>query len=215
MSKIRPEVVKRESETIILSVGGQICDWLPVLDYTNKLRSIESVSRRALVLCAMLQIYFGAPIERINYWLEQNSLSDELADSEREILALDDSDISEQQRINLYWSIEALWALVWVGSLIDALPFDLPVQNSLASLCPNFQQYEDGAKFAQSMQLRSYDDLFQMCDLYYRVHWWTRNAQLQGTNTGDVSIDIIMERRKALEWVMSPDCEWDSVELNT
>jgi hypothetical protein len=65
------------------------------------------------------------------------------------------------------------------------------------------------------MQLRSQDDLIRMRDLYYRLHWWVRDAQLQGQDTGDVCIDIIMERRKALEWAMDADYDWDSVELST
>jgi hypothetical protein len=129
-----PEVIKHESESIILRAGGQTCDWLPVLDTEPKLRSIDSIVRRALILNAMLQIHFKAPVKFISQWVAQNGLSNELSESEREILGKDNSELSEQQLINLYWSIEALWALVWIGSLIDDLPFDKPVQSSLASL---------------------------------------------------------------------------------
>jgi hypothetical protein len=38
---------------------------------------------------------------------------------------------------------------------------------------------------------------------------------LNGYDTGDVKLDIIMERRKALEWVMDPDCDWDDVPHST
>ncbi len=65
------------------------------------------------------------------------------------------------------------------------------------------------------MRLRSHEELFRMLDLYYRLHWWTRNAQLTGQDTGEVRLDIIMERRKALEWIMDANCDWDSVELST
>ena len=65
------------------------------------------------------------------------------------------------------------------------------------------------------MRLRSRDELFRMLDLHYRLHWWTRNAQLTGKDTGVVRLDIIMERRKALEWVMDPACDWDNVEMST
>jgi hypothetical protein len=54
-----------------------------------------------------------------------------------------------------------------------------------------------------------------MLDLYYRLHWWTRNSQLTGKDTSVVRLDIIMERRKALEWIMDPTCDWDNVEMST
>jgi hypothetical protein len=54
-----------------------------------------------------------------------------------------------------------------------------------------------------------------MLDLYFRLHWWTRDGQLNGYETGDVRLDIIMERRKALEWVLDDSCDWDNVELST
>jgi hypothetical protein len=50
----------------------------------------------------------------------------------------------------------------------------------MASLCPNLQINEDGAKFKLRMQLRSYAELYAMRDLSYRFHWWTVDAQLVG-----------------------------------
>jgi hypothetical protein len=142
-------------------------------------------------------------------------LDNELVESEQAILGKSNADLTEQEKANLFWYLEALWALAWAGSLIDQLPFDKPVGNNLASLLPNLQQNEDGSKFLKRMRLRPHDELFRMLDLYYRLHWWTRNAQLQGQSTGNVSIDIIMERRKALEWLLNAEDDWDNVEMST
>jgi hypothetical protein len=215
MRTIDPDAVKRESETVIRRAGGQICDWLPVLDRDAEPRELSAVVDRALILNAMLQIYFRAPVAVIKDWIARNGLGDDLSHSERGILEKDDPDLAEQERINLYWYIEALWALVWAGQLVPSLPFDEGVGYVLASLCPALQRNEDGSKFSNKMRLRPRDELFQMLDLYYRLHWWTRNAQLSGQDTGIVRLDIIMERRKALEWIMDPACDWDSVEMST
>jgi hypothetical protein len=215
MPTIDPQAIKRESEAIILKAGGQILDWLPHLEREDEPRDLRAVVRRALILNAMVQIWFKAPIEVISDWITQNGLADDLAESERAILAKENDELSDQELTNLYWNIEALWALVWVGSLIHDLPFNEGVRNELASLSPNLQQNEDDSKYAKKMRLRSKDELFRMLDLYFRLHWWTRNAQLTGKQTGDVEIDVIMERRKALEWVMDPDCDWDSTEQST
>lgn len=215
MAAIDPEAVKRDSEEIIRRAGGDICDWLPFLDAEATPREVDAIVRRALILNAMLQIYFKAPIHVIKEWIRRNGLEGDLSVSERAILDKEDDELTEQKRIELYWCIEGLWALAWVGQLIDDLPFDEPVGDELASLCPALQHNEDGSKFSNKMRLRSREELFRMHDLYYRLHWWTRNSQLTGKETGAVSLDIIMERRKALEWVMDPACDWDNVESGT
>lgn len=104
---------------------------------------------------------------------------------------------------------------MWAGRLIDELPFDEGVGSEFASLCPAIQRNEDGTKLYGNMQLRTREDLFRMLDLYYRLHWWPRNSQLTGKDTGSVRLDVIMERRKALEWVMDPSCDWGNVEMST
>jgi hypothetical protein len=215
VATIDPETVKRDSEAIIRDAGGEICDWLPFLNEDHKPRELDAVVRRALILNAMLQIYFKAPIAVIKDWITVNGLADDLSASEREILDKEDDDLTEQERINLYWYIEGLWTLVWAGQLIDELPFDEGVGNDLASLCPALQRNEDGSKLSKKMRLRSREELYRMHDLYFRLHWWTRNSQLTGKDTGAVRLDIIMERRKALAWLMDPDCDWDNVEMST
>ena len=124
MPTLDPNAVKRESEAIIRRAGGEICDWLPVLDRGAPTRDVGAVVRRALILNAMLQIGFQAPIAVIKDWINRNGLADDLSESEREILEKDNEDLTEQERTNLYWYIEALWAMVWAGQLIPDL--DLP-----------------------------------------------------------------------------------------
>lgn len=61
---------------------------------------------------AMIQIHFGAPIEVIRTWIDTYGLTADLSEKERRILATPEDDLAEQERVNLYWSIEALWTLV-------------------------------------------------------------------------------------------------------
>jgi hypothetical protein len=211
---IDPQQVKADSERIILDAGGRICDWLPLLDDRTP-RTLDAIVGRALVLNAMLQIAFKAPTNIIKDWLDNNGVSAHLSANERTLLEKDNDELTAQETTDLYWYIEALWALLWVGNLIEDLAFDQPIQDYMASLCPALQHNEDGSKFANNMKIRSHDELFRMLDLYFRLHWWTRDGQLNGYETGDVRLDIIMERRKALEWVLDDSCDWDNVELST
>ncbi|OZI44005.1 DUF4272 domain-containing protein [Bordetella genomosp. 4] len=215
MQEIDFQRIKQQNEQVILAHGGEICDWLPVLDGNASIRNVNCVARRALVLNAMLQIAFNAPIAIVRQWISDNGLDGTLSHSERAVLAKANEELTQQERTDLYWSIEALWALAWVTGKIDHLAFNEPVGPGLASLMPKLQVNESGNAFLNLAKLRSGEELIRMTDLYSRLHWWTRTVQLHGQPSGDVSMDIIMERRKALEWVINDNESWDDVELST
>lgn len=166
---IDPIAIKSESERIILDCGGRICDWLPHLDVCEP-RSQEAIIGRALVMLGMLQIYFKAPTKLIREWIAKVKAESHLSFQEREILNRANESLSQQELTNLYWYIEGIWALMWVGKLIDELPYDHPVSNSMASLCPAIHLGEDCSKFSSKMRVRPFDELFRQLDLYYRLH---------------------------------------------
>jgi hypothetical protein len=213
-SMINPEKVKRDSERIILRAGGKICDWLPPLEPSDP-RGADEIIGRALVMNALFNIYLKAPIPVIKKWIVENGVEGHLSDWERGILAKSNDQLSEQELTNLGWCVEGLWALMWVGSLIDELDFCKPVEDDMATLVPDLQQNEAGSKFSEKMRIRPHWELFWMLDLYYRVHWYARDGQINGYSTGNVSVGIAMERRKALEWVMDSSSDWDDIDLST
>lgn len=87
----------------------------------------SEVAERTLVLHAMLQIYFGAPIEVIASWIKTNQLDFSLSRHERSLLT--NGSVTEQETTNLYCYIEALWAMVWAGQLnnYSTEPFNMDV----------------------------------------------------------------------------------------
>ena len=211
---IDPKAVKNESEKIITAGGGQICDWLPQLDITE-MRDREAIVGRALAMLGLMHIYFRAPTNIINDWISRVGATKHLSTWEQTVLARSYDELTEQELTKLYWYIECVWTLMWIGSLIDELPYDSPVYDWMAQLTPNIQQNEDGSKFSAAMRIRSFDECFRMLDIYYRIHWYTQNGQLNGYDTSPVSFDIVMERRKALEWVLDKELDWDDVPLDT
>lgn len=210
---MEPVKVKAESERIILALGGRICDWLPYLDRTEP-RASSEVAERALVLHAMLQIHLGAPIDVIASWLRANQLDYSLSRHERSILT--NESLTEQETINLYWYIEALWAMVWAGQLTEDLALDEHVGGNLASLLPNLQLNEDGYSFRRRFLLRPFEEIYGMLDLYYRAHWYARDGQLNNYSTEPFNLDVIMERRRALEWISDRKlADWEDAPDNT
>ncbi|MCL1993102.1 MAG: DUF4272 domain-containing protein [Spirochaetes bacterium] len=212
---MKPEDVKKESEKIILEKGGEVLDWLPVMERGGAARSNEELINRALILNALVNIYFQAPIHIIKDWIDAHNLTESLSESEKELLDKENEDLTEQEKTNIYWFIEALWALMWAGSLIDDLPIDNPVEDRMAKLCPNLEKGEGDSKFRGKMKVRPKDEIFKKLDLYFRAHWYTRNGLLNNYPTGKMDDGVILERRKALEWLIDSTLDWDDVPLNT
>ncbi len=214
-SSSRPHHVKAESERIIRALGGDVLDGLPWLDRTHP-REAREVADRALVMNALLQIYFGAPTNVIDAWITSNDLRASLSRRESQILRKSNAELSEQEQTDLYWYLESLWTLAWAGRLIPDIPIPEPVGDSLASLLPDLQVGETGERFRSGFILRPFDEIYQMLDLYYRAHWYTRDGQLRGYDTGVFNIDLVMERRKALEWICNRQvADWDEAPLHT
>ena len=208
--EIDPFAIKKRSEEIILKAGGKILDWLPTIDLTTP-RPLSEIIDRALVLNAIHQLCLKAPKNVIANWLSENDLIDNLSPDEYSLLTRYDDSLTQNEINFIYWLIEALWALVWVTKLVKNLPFDKAVGDELASLSPNLQLGEDGAKYINCMQLRSYSELYEMRDLYYRLHWWVHHHQNDIPN--DFFVRILL-RRKALEWVLDCETDWDAVDLS-
>lgn len=215
MATLDPIAVKQDSERIILSAGGQICDWLPHLAVDSRAaRPLEEVVARALAMNALINIAFKAPVKVIADWIARHGVEAALSDSERAILTKTQEELTPQELINLRWYLESLWALMWVGGLADDLPIDRCVPDDMVTMVPNLKKNEDGSKFGR-FQLRSYDQMFRKLDLYFRLHWYARNGALTRTPTPPVDHGVVVERRKALEWVLDRDHDWDHVNLNT
>ncbi len=210
-----PHDVKAESERIIRTLGGEVLDALPWLDRTQP-RESGQVADRALVMNALLQIYFGAPINVIDGWITSNGLRGSLSRRESQILRRSNAQLSEQDKVDLYWYVESLWTLVWAGQLIPDVPIPQPVGDHLASLLPNLQVGETGERFRARFSLRPFDQIYPMLDLYYRAHWYARDGQLGGYDTGVFNLDVIVERRKALEWICDRQVmDWDDAPADT
>jgi len=209
-----PGRIKSRSEQKITAAGGRVNPWLPPLD-VGRPRPVDEVVGRALVMNALVNVYFNAPTPVIRQWIEANGVERQLTPRERVLLASTNAELGEQEKLDLFWSMEALWALLWAGSLADDLAWDRRLPNHMASLLPNLKLNEDGSTLGRRMRLRPHAELLAMLDLYYRLHWYAEDGRLNGYPTPGVDWSVVMERRRALEWVLDPETGWDEVDLST
>ncbi|MGC1181384.1 DUF4272 domain-containing protein [Legionella sp.] len=211
---INPQEVKKQSEKIILNAGGEILDCLPIIGEV-KPRSLNEIINRALIFNAVYQLNMKAPKWCLSNWIEEHELETYLRPKEWGFLYTS-NELTNEERWELYWSLDSLWTILWATGLIETLSFDQQVGDELAGLSPNLQINENSSKYASMMKLRSTKSLYSMLDLYYRVHWWFRNNALtKKEQPKNIDINQIIARRQALEWILNSDVDWDAVNLST
>ena len=212
--KIKPEEIKSRNTKLLRSNGIEVIEHLPYLDNPS-FRESEQIAKRMMVQLAIFQLYLEAPNQIIKKWIEDNGLSDHLTSDEMRYLQSDYQDLPEQDQIDIYWYVEAIWTFAWIGGLHNKLTFNTGVEDSLASMIPKIEKNESAEVFIKKFKLRSRLEIFDMLDKFYRVHWFARNNDLTGKESDKVDLYTILERRKALEYTCYNEYEWDSISLDT
>ncbi|MBK1855241.1 DUF4272 domain-containing protein [Verrucomicrobiaceae bacterium 5K15] len=211
---LNPHKIKGENTRLLNEMEIPVMESLPHLD-KPRFREPKDVATRSVILAALLQLHFGAPNEYIENYLQSNSLLGGLTDCERERLSRSYDEWPQQDKINLDWSMDAIWALMWCGGKHSNLSFNTCVEDSLASMLPAFETNEPADDCINHFKLFSKRAIFIELDKFYRVHWYARNNSLSGITDERVNLSIIMERRKALEWVCDANLDWEDISLDT
>jgi len=201
------------NNAIIAGKDYRFNSWLPILEDPN-VRTLAEVRARMSIMNAMINISFEAPIAFIRSWIDAHSLKPYLSTWENEILAKDNDDLTERELISLRWYLEGLWALMWATKLIDTLDETQWCGDNMATLLPNLEQQEDNSKIDSLDSLQTDVDIYNMLDLYYRLHWYCVDERLNGREA-KINEGIVYERRKALEWLINKDSVWDDIEMST
>ncbi|TMM29680.1 DUF4272 domain-containing protein [Polaribacter aestuariivivens] len=212
--KIKPEIIKKRNTKKLRSSGIEVIEHLPYLDNPD-FREPKEIARRTLVLTALFQLHLQAPREVIKKWLDENGLLTHLNVEELEYLETEYSELTEQTQTDIYWFVEAIWTFAWIGGLHNNLTLNTGVEDSLATLIPNIAKNEPAEKFISNFKLRKKIEIFEMLDKIYRAHWFARNNELKGEKSEKVDLDIIMERRKALEYTCYKEFGWNEISLDT
>lgn len=205
--------IKSKNDKIISEKGLRFNNWLPILE-TPALRSIEEIKGRMAVMNALINIGFEAPTFIIKDWIEQQNLSKYLSEEEKEILELENDDLTETQINTFLWYLEALWAFMWLTEMIDNLDPEVFVGDEMASLLPNLEQGESNEKLEKLQNIRPEIEVYTMLDFYYRLHWYCVDERINNREAL-LNEGVIYERRKALEWAFNRENDWDNVEMST
>ena len=208
------EALRKAHWEKIAGWGGRVNSGLPLIGDTPP-RSSTEIADRWLVLVGLYQLALDAPVEAVRAWIAAEGLESALSPAEARLLAKSDDERTRQEDIDLSWSVETIYALMWVGGLLNDLSPEGSLPDGIARLSPDIEFGESGAKFRDRMAVRPYEETFAMRDLFYAAHWSAREARREGERDGPLSEETIGERRKALEWALDRTMDWDEVDQDT
>lgn len=205
--------VREVNNQILESKNYRFNSWLPILEDPN-MRNLDEIKGRMSVMNAMINISFEAPVSYIRKWIEKHNLTSHLSSRENEILIKDNDELTDYELNSLRWYLESLWALMWAVKMIHNLDETQWCGENMAMMLPNLEQEESNEKIEKISELKTDDEIYNMLDLYYRFHWYCVDERIKGVKA-KINEGLIYERRKALEWLMNKDSDWDNIEMGT
>lgn len=204
------KALRSETTQWLLALGVELPGSLPLLDDTITLRRQPNIVDRLLTLHAVAAVAHGLDRRRGLQWLEGEGLQRELSPSEEAFLTQ-----GEGRPDSFRTQVEAIWALAWVLALEDDFGLTKPCSPNLAAKLPNLKFNESGARLREFARLRPVQEVAQLADLAFGLHWAVVNARLIGKPLPFTArLHTIAPRRKALDWCISSD-PWDEVSLDT
>lgn len=206
-----PEEIKADSIKLLRSWDIAVIDHLPTLEVESELspQAAIDVARRCIVVLHIVGIGFGGNARKLRDALEAFGLMDYASAHEKDMLSRDEH--TEQEKIDVQWLGEAMQGFAWSLELADLAPLE-HCDDDLASRFP--APFADPADFIRAAALRPFDEIYRQADVHYRLHWAARNARLSGVDF-PVAEGLIWERRRALDWVIGVEVNWDEMPSDT
>lgn len=206
--------LKEQSEEKIKKYGAKINPNLPIIDYQG-VRNSDEIIKRVTIMAGMVYIAHQAPPSIIKGWIEEQDLFNYVTEFEKGILEKSEIEVTPTEIMSLKWYVESLWALVWVLGINNNFRINEPVGDNLIQMVPDVRNKQDFSTLEAQTLMRNEKEIYEQVDLYYRLHWYLVDARLNGKKHNKLDEGTIMERRKALEWVVTPGEEWEKIDLST
>ena len=186
-------------------------------DENVKLKSLDEICKRAITCLLTVQIacdinnnYYKESLEYFKPLYKKYNVENNFNSKELRII---NGSYSMQDAIDMDWAYEAYWALCWCLGLVDDI-------KDASKLCDCNKAIDFVIKtssldeFKTKCKLRSIYEILEMHDLYFRYNWAINNKKIdQKTSIGNLNPSNVIERRRALEWVLSEIDDWYQLPL--
>lgn len=208
---------KKQTEKYLKSLNIPFIEHLPLIEEESevKIRTAQEIAERILILVYLAYVS-EVPDERESVidFLKANLLWNKVSPDEKELFQKEE--LTEQETANISWRSEAVWLLLWTINKVDKL--ELPTEqveiNEIISRLPEF--LTDPREFIENANIRLTTEILDISDLTYRLHWATRNADLNNQPIpANLDLSIIIERHYAINWVTFYAEKWDEITTDT
>lgn len=221
---VTPEERRKRNNEYIKKMNIACYENLPVIESSSnvKLKDLDVICKRAIA--CLLSIQLACDIEEQQDYEKSKSMfsnvlkpfgvENDLLENEKKLF---DNKYKKQDVINVIWTYECYWSLVWALGLIEDNEIKVPkdVCNckkaiTLVGNCKNFEEFKKKTK------MRNIEEILDLLDLYYRYHWACVEKRIKpNTNIGVLDPEVVWERRKGLEWLISDIYDWNKISLDT
>jgi len=205
LKRIRDESIRAAKQ-----LGVDMSPTLPLLDAGHEMRSVDETTSRILAMHAVAATAYGFDKAKAIAWLNKEALTNSLSEEEKLFLF---EGVGQPDRFKV--QVEAMWALAWAVGIVSELDFAKHCDDRFVTMLPNLKQSQSSADFRKKANPRPLAQVVAACDLAYCLHWAIRQSELTGKwSPGHLDPDVIVERRRALEWLLSKEA-WDAIVLDT
>jgi hypothetical protein len=207
---------KQKTENLLKDLGIPFIDHLPTVEEEDevKLRTPKEIAKR--LLCLTYLCYAIEDEDSKNEvidFLKNEDLWDNVSEDER--LLFTKPKLTDQERVNVSWRSEAIWLLLWTIHKVDEL--DLPIDEvNIADIVDRLPKLMSSTKdFIESATIRTTGEILDQSDLIYRLHWATRQAELDNDTELELNPSIVVERHYAINWMTFYADNWDDITTDT
>lgn len=219
---IKPEDRREKSNVKIKGMGIACMEMLPLRESSKeaRLKSLDEICNRAIACLLAIQLAEDVHNERgceesmelFLDLLEKYEASEYLLEKEKRLF---DGTYTKQDAIDVCWTYEAYWSLVWTLGLVE----DISYPNTICDVVRAIKLVSDTdgkEAFKAQCRLRGIEEILDMLDLHYRYHWVRVEKRLRpATEIKDLNPEIVIERRRRLEWLISEENDWFDIPMNT
>ena len=218
-NRIVAENRRENSNKKIIKMGIACLEELPLRETSNEvvLKNLDDVCNRAIANLVSIQLALSID-QKDDYdeareiclgILNQYDVQDCLLEKEKRLF---DNNYTEQDIIDVVWTYECHWALIWALGMIDNKDFEIP-----NDICDTDKAIALLSHIKDDGKLRNVEEILDMLDLFYRYHWACVEKRINPNTTsiGELEPPVVMERRRGLEWLFSEEDDWNDISLDT
>jgi len=183
------------------------------------IKSIDEICKRAIACLITIQIACdinnGNYKEALDFFIplyKKYGVENNLTSKEKRIV---NGNYNRQDIIDMDWCYESYWTLCWCLGLVDDIK-NASVLCDCNKAISIFKSSKSFDEFKSKCKIRSINEILDMHDLYFRYNWAINNKKIdESTSIGNLNISNVIERRRALEWIISSENDWSNILLNT